>query len=201
MLGFIRGVLRGESRGRLEQLVVREVVEQVAADFQPVAQHKGVRLTTTCHGELPEVLSNRQRLEQILLNLVGNAVKFTERGTVAIDIHHVVSGHTEVGPGFTASDPLPDPLAVQNVRGLADPLDQGTDRVREIGIAGPGECAGPPRGSVLARRGPRRVPSTDGNRELRAFVREVEEEIAGRGAVKLLADAGQAGDEDEEVRP
>ncbi len=85
----------------VEPVAVREVVEQVAADFQPVAQHKGVRLTTTCHGELPEVLSNRQRLEQILFNLVGNAVKFTERGTVAIDIHHVVSGHTEVGPGFT----------------------------------------------------------------------------------------------------
>ncbi len=83
----------------VEPVAVREVVEQVAADFQPVAQHKGVRLTTTCHGELPEVLSNRQRLEQILFNLVGNAVKFTERGTVAIDIHHVVSGHTEVGPG------------------------------------------------------------------------------------------------------
>jgi len=38
-------------------------------------------------------------------------------------------------------------------------------------------------------------------RDLRAFVRGVEEEIAGRGAVKLLAEAGQAGDEDEEVRP
>jgi len=34
-------------------------------------------------------------------------------------------------------------------------------------------------------------------RELRAFVRGVEEEIAGRGAVKLLAEAGKAGDNDE----
>src|SRR5437899_12458691 len=33
-------------------------------------------------------------------------------------------------------------------------------------------------------------------RELRAFVRGVEEEIAGRGAVKLLAEAGKAGDND-----
>ena len=40
-------------------------------------------------------------------------------------------------------------------------------------------------------------------RELRAFVRGVEQEISDRGAVKLLADAGKAGDEDEdeEVRP
>ncbi len=38
-------------------------------------------------------------------------------------------------------------------------------------------------------------------RELRAFVRGVEQEISDRGAVKLLAEAGKAGDEDEEVRP
>ena len=38
-------------------------------------------------------------------------------------------------------------------------------------------------------------------RELRAFVRGVEQDISDRGAVKLLAEAGKAGDEDEEVRP
>ena len=38
-------------------------------------------------------------------------------------------------------------------------------------------------------------------RELRAFVRGVEQEISDRGAVKLLAEAGKTGDEDEEVRP
>jgi signal transduction histidine kinase len=85
----------------LEPVAVRAVVEQVAADFQPVAQHKALRLTTTCHDELPEVLSNRQRLEQILINLVGNAVKFTERGTVAIDIRPVASAQADLGPGFT----------------------------------------------------------------------------------------------------
>jgi len=38
-------------------------------------------------------------------------------------------------------------------------------------------------------------------RDLRGFVRGIEQEISDRGAVKLLADAGKAGDEDEEVRP
>ena len=38
-------------------------------------------------------------------------------------------------------------------------------------------------------------------RDLRAFVRGVEQGISDRGAVKLLAEAGKAGDEDEEVRP
>ena len=38
-------------------------------------------------------------------------------------------------------------------------------------------------------------------RDLRAFVRGIEQEISDRGAVKLLADADKAGDEDEEVRP
>src|SRR5438093_5471325 len=38
-------------------------------------------------------------------------------------------------------------------------------------------------------------------RELRTFVRGIEQEISDRGAVKLLAEAGKAGVEDEEVRP
>jgi signal transduction histidine kinase len=85
----------------MEPVAVGQVVEQVAADFRPVAQHKGLSLTTTCPSDVPAILSNRQRLEQILINLVGNAVKFTERGAITIDICAAASGPTDVGPGFT----------------------------------------------------------------------------------------------------
>ncbi len=102
----------------LEPVAVRDIVEHVAADFRPVAQHKGLHLTTTCEGEPPAVISNRQRLEQILINLVGNAVKFTERGTVAIDIRPAASGRIDLGTGFTVLGVHPNgPPALSSVAG------------------------------------------------------------------------------------
>ena len=101
----------------MEPVAVRQVVEQVAADFRPVAQHKGLSLTTTCPGDLPAVLSNRQRVEQILINLIGNAVKFTERGAIAIDIRPAASGRADVGPGFTVLGEASGPPAHLGVAG------------------------------------------------------------------------------------
>ena len=59
--------------------VVREVVESVS----PMASEKGLELVT----EVPEsvtLFSDRRRIKQVLMNLVSNAVKFTDRGSVRI---------------------------------------------------------------------------------------------------------------------
>ena len=72
---------------------LREVVEDALAMAAPKAAAKGLELAYTLAPDLPRtLLGDAGRIRQILVNLVGNAVKFTERGQVLVRV--------ERGPAF-----------------------------------------------------------------------------------------------------
>jgi len=64
---------------------LREVLDEIALIFAPAAREKGLSFELSVAPNTPmELLGDPARLRQVLLNLVGNAVKFTEQGMVTV---------------------------------------------------------------------------------------------------------------------
>jgi PAS domain S-box-containing protein len=83
---------------------VRSVVEGVVALLGPQARQKGLTLTGSTDPEVPAgLLCDPVRLRQVLVNLVGNAVKFTADGGVAVTVRWSRSATPARGSPRTAS--------------------------------------------------------------------------------------------------
>jgi len=66
----------------------RQLIEDIVDLMRVRADASGIRLEVELSPELPAMISgDRKRIKQILLNLVGNAIKFTRDGTVSVLVH------------------------------------------------------------------------------------------------------------------
>jgi signal transduction histidine kinase len=76
--------------------------------FQPVAQQKSLLLRAEIGEEVPDgVVGDPTRVRQVLLNLIGNAIKFTERGEVAVRVSVAHSEASAARIVFAVSDTGP----------------------------------------------------------------------------------------------
>lgn len=71
------------------EFAVEELIEEVQAIFELQAQRKGITLNFSVNNKLKFIYikSDKQRLKQILLNLISNAFKFTDSGYIKVDIY------------------------------------------------------------------------------------------------------------------
>jgi signal transduction histidine kinase/DNA-binding response OmpR family regulator len=72
----------GQMRLEIEPLDIDEMLRHAFTDITPQAETKGLKLYLQISPELPHVRGDSHRLRQILINLLGNAVKFTNEGSV-----------------------------------------------------------------------------------------------------------------------
>jgi len=110
LLGLINTVLdiakieSGQFTLHMTEYAIESMVETVRAATESLAQNKKLVLKTEVAMSLPVGLGDEQRLTQVLLNLVGNAIKFTDAGEVLIAAT-AVNGHfnvrvSDTGPGI-----------------------------------------------------------------------------------------------------
>src|SRR5690625_3768338 len=117
----------------LKPIYINSIIEIVLAISKPLLKEKPIELINQVNDSLPPVLADENRLQQILYNLLDNAIKYTEKGTIIIsafaDGEAVTINVTDTGKGISK-----DQLNV-----IFEPFQQGDASVsREVGGVGIG---------------------------------------------------------------
>jgi signal transduction histidine kinase/putative methionine-R-sulfoxide reductase with GAF domain len=92
----------------LEDYALAEVVHSVVTAAEPLATAKGLKFTAALQDNMPMGHGDARRVSQVLLNLVGNAIKFTEAGGVEISASSAngqfMLSVRDTGPGIADAD-------------------------------------------------------------------------------------------------
>jgi len=116
-----------------------QLTHEVLQIHQPVAQRKGIELHCLLAADLPEIMRGvPQRLKQILQNLIGNAVKFTDQGKVVLQVAPVVEPGQPLQVCFSISD-TGIGMDPETIKRIFDPFTQGDESIsRRYGGTGLG---------------------------------------------------------------
>jgi signal transduction histidine kinase len=114
LLGLINDVLdltkieAGQLALSLADYSLKDVVDGVVIALEPLAVEKHLTFKAELSDQLPAGHGDERRISQVLLNLVGNAIKFTDKGEVAVSASAVDGSFTvavhDSGPGISPAD-------------------------------------------------------------------------------------------------
>ena len=91
----------------IEEFEVTGLIEEVTATAQPLVSKKGNKLQVVCPADLGVIRTDQTKLRQVLFNLLSNAAKFTEAGTIRLEVSRRRAEHG----GARALAPAQQPLA------------------------------------------------------------------------------------------
>jgi len=116
-----------------ERVDLRVILNQALSTVSPLLKSKQLSLSVSIPDNLPDVYCDRTRVQQVILNLVSNAARYTERGGITVsatqDDHTVTVNVQDTGPG----------IAPEDVDRIFEPFSQGSgDLWRDKGGSGLG---------------------------------------------------------------
>jgi signal transduction histidine kinase len=76
----------GKMKAHIQENNINEVVEEVQKTMLPSAKKKGIDILLELDDSLPKARFDRDKIIQVLTNLVSNAIKFTEQGRVSVGV-------------------------------------------------------------------------------------------------------------------
>lgn len=123
----------GQLKVSVEPFTLRKSIVKVVESMRPVAEKKGLQLTVDVAADVESIWADEHRFEQILLNLINNAVKFTEKGAISVrccrESGNYVTAVTDTGIGIKEDD-------LGNLFKPFRQIDSGLDRKYEGGGLG-----------------------------------------------------------------
>ena len=95
LLGLINSVLdlskieAGQLEVNLAEVDLRTLIGESLRTFEPLVGRKALQLESRIAEDLPPLVSDPEKLRQVMINLLSNAVKFTEQGRVTVTAEHL----------------------------------------------------------------------------------------------------------------
>lgn len=112
LLGLVESVLHSasgeEQTARTETVILAELLDELRSNIEIAAAQKGLTFEATIKGDAAAFSADKQKLVQILLNLLNNSAKFTTEGVVGLRLrliqHRLVFSVYDTGLGMSAAD-------------------------------------------------------------------------------------------------
>jgi signal transduction histidine kinase len=108
LLGISR-IQMGKIALDMEEVDLCEIVKSVVDEFAMIAEEKHIGLHASCPTDgVPVVDGDKQKLRDSVLNLVDNAIRYTEKGSVEVsvrtEVNNLVVRVEDTGPGLDAEE-------------------------------------------------------------------------------------------------
>ena len=125
----------GKLEWHMEPVSVAEIIDRATAATASLFEHKGLRMVTDVAPDLPVVTGDGDRLIQVVINLISNAVKFTDTGSVTCRATRrggeIVVSIVDTGMGIASAD---QPKVFERFKQVGDTL---TDKPKGTGLGLP----------------------------------------------------------------
>jgi PAS domain S-box-containing protein len=125
----------GKMQWNMDRLEITEVIDRAFAATSALFEQKGLEPIKAIASDLPKIQGDKDRLIQVVINLISNAVKFTDKGCITCQVKQqdqsIVVSVTDQGVGISESD---QPKVFEKFKQVGDTL---TDKPQGTGLGLP----------------------------------------------------------------